>query len=465
MSVYRRRMGAYFSLLHLSPWQGQGDDVYLRPIDDAFGIDGCFDLILDQSFSLYKAVGVAQGPRQLKVSQFDGALTVSGRDMATLATFTLSVGTDTIEQTRKRFAPLHDRIERLVLRMPSKEFRTFVFMDWRLLAAEPSRLDLAVQAESCIFVPHLASETAAHDLTEPVLVQMAAAPQPVTVIVPPVAALAEPVDAVPVLPSVAALAEPVDPAPVMPPAVAVPSPQVPPADVAKSGSERRTLTLILPLTDDLRTSFLGFGYSVGAASHAVRPLEIGAFRRNLRSSYSRLMGGTDVVDLKAQAPSPQVASELQATLHTFLTEHPAAPCFIGSEVLLPEVLEILRSFAVDSDLSIQAIVCSATVPAPDVLAMITDGLAMPDLRVQLICFVAPGEPSGQFDATGRPRAYFGLPPVEGQSMARCMEFRSNVEDPAFIIPALIPSREAHALERFVNAFRPLQEGFQEKPAA
>lgn len=435
--LYRRRMGVRFTVLQSAPWDEEKPGDCLGQVTQALPAGGHLDLVLDDRFSLLSTAGEAQDPLPLNVVQSDGVLTVTGRDAASLAIFSLSLGIETILETLQRFAPFNGRIERLIVRMPSKEFRTFVYLDWQTLTADPVRVDLALKVAPCIFVPHLVAGEAAQTQIGVPTAQTMPAPTPLPFLTPP------PVTgAAPMAPS----------APPQPPA-------------AQAAKARRTLTLILPLSDDLRTSFLGFGYSVGASGDAARVLEIGAFRRNLRSSYSRLMGGTDVVDLKSQPPTQDVIEELKDILRSTLDDKQTLPCFIGSEVLSAEVLAIFRKFALTFDLAIQAIVCSAAPPSAETMALIETGLAVPEVRIQTVCFVPAGEPSGLVDATGAKRGYFGVPPVEGQSMARCMEFRSNVEDRAFIIPSSVPSREAHALERFINAFHPLQEDFHQKPAA
>jgi len=440
IALYRRRMGVRFSFLQAAPWDAEKPGICLGQVTQALPASGHFDLVLDQRFSLLTSTGEAEGPLPLNAVQSDGVLTVTGRDAASLGIFTLSLGIETILETVQRFASLNGRIDRLIMRMPSKEFRSFVYLDWQTLTADPERVDLAVKVAPCIFVPHLVAEGAAQTQIGVPTAQTIPAPTPLAFLTPPPVTGAQPL------------------APSAPP-------QALAASTAKAAKARRTLTLILPLSDDLRTSFLGFGYSVGAAGGAARALEIGAFRRNLRSSYSRLMGGTDVVDLKSQPPAQEVIEELKDILRSTLDDTPALPCFIGSEVLSAEVLAIFRSFALTFDLAIQAIVCSAAPPPSDTMALIETALAVPEVRIQTVCFVPAGEPSGLVDAVGHARGYFGVPPVEGQSMARCMEFRSNVEDRAFIIPSSVPSREAHALERFINAFHPLRDDFHQKPAA
>ncbi|MEI6798180.1 MAG: hypothetical protein WCO04_03055 [Pseudomonadota bacterium] len=411
--------------------------------------------MLDHQFCLFKTSGLAQGPLPLSIVQTEDSLTVAGRDMASLTRFSLSVGMETILEVVARFLPLKQRVNRLILRMPSQEFRTYVYLDWDVLLSDRSRVDLAVKVESCIFLPrlspHLFTQGQMSKASEPVF----AVPQSVILAPKPSILAAEPV-----LPSPHAIQ-----ASVVADEVVGLVPRDPPVIRPKADGGRRRLTMILPVSDDLRTSFLGFGYSVGAGVAQPRALEIGAFRRNLRSSYSRLMGDTEVIDLKAQPPAPNVVSELEATLRRRIDDLGALTCFIGSEVLSAEVLEIFRRFAQETDLAITAVICSATPASSDIMSLIEVGLAGPELQVQQICFQPIGEPAGPKDAMGMPRGYFGVPMVEGQSMARCMEFRSNVEDPVFIVPASVPPRESHALERFISAFRPLSLDAQHQPAA
>ena len=457
MSIYRRRVGAYFSLMRVEPWQDDDARAFLDQVSFAVPEDRCFDIVFDHRFCLFKTAGQARDPQPLAVLQSDGVLTVAGRDVASLAIFTLSVAIDTISEAFQRFSPLQQRVKRLVLQMPSKECRTFVYLDWAVLLADPSRVDLAVKVGTSIFLPRLALD---FDIKEQKLPSVdktiAQAQEPV---VPMTIGIATSSGAAvePVKSNVDVLSVLAD--------VNRSTPLNAPTGLPKNSVERRKLTMILPLSDDLRTSFLGFGYSVGAGIMHGRALEIGAFRRNLRSSYSRLMGGTDVIDIKAQPPAAEVILDLENKLSQLLANRGDLSCFIGSEVVSVEVLEIFRKFAAANNLAIHAVVCAATPPSAPMMEVIHNGLASSDLRVHTLCFLPPGETSGFVDAAGRQRGYFGVPPVEGQSMARCMEFRSNVEDPAFIVPASVPPRETHALERFVNAFRPLREGLIQQPAA
>lgn len=447
IAIYRRQVGSYFSLTHVQPWR---DDSVSELAQVSMIPDGrSFDLVLDQRFCLFKTAGAAQGMQPLAVLQSDGVLTVAARDVAALEIFTLSIGIDTITEALQRFAPVSQRIKRLILRMPSHDIRSFVFLDWDVLSADPSRVDLAVKVANCIFLPRLVSDLYGND-------QEFQPTDKATVVPSPILSDASPVEQVPVFA-------------VAPPRALGHASDLSAISVDNEGQAnlsvslpehavgRRRLSIILPLSDDLRTSFLGFGYSVGTDSGHGRVLEIGAFRRNLRSSYSRLMGVTDGIDLKAQPPTPDVLSELERTLRQMLANRGDVRCFIGSEVLSAEVLEVFRSFAAASDLAIHAIICAASAPSAQMMELIQSGLAGPALRVLTICFVPAGEPSGFIDALGRPRGYFGVPPVEGQSMARCMEFRSNVDDPAFVVPDFVSPRETHLLERFVSAFRPLRE--------
>jgi hypothetical protein len=342
-------------------------------------------------------------------------------------------------------------MKRLIIRMPSRDFPNFVYLDLDKFWNDPLRIDLAVKVSACIFVPQLVVDNGLHGRTS----------TPVEDARPLVHSVVPTQSSISVIPvdshfSAADLQSGLD-MPVTPN-------QVFGAGIGADEPLRR-LTLIIPLTDDLRSSFLGFGYTVGVETGECRVLEIGAFRRNFRSSYSRLMGGTDVVDLKAQPLAADAISDLQIALQRFGERSGSMTCFIGSEVLSAEVLAVFRAFATQQDVAVHAVVCSAAPPAVAAIGMIHAALDGPDLHLQTLCFVAAGEPSGLKDAIGRPRGYFGVPPVEGQSMARCMEFRSNVTDPAFSVPASVPPREAHALERFVNAFRPLRDDLEQKPAA
>jgi len=455
MSIYRRRIGVFFCSLPAVPWHDGDTNEVLQRLTAVIPKGSSFDLLLQNEFCLFKTAGLAQGPQSFSLAQTEDSLTIAGRDMASLTRFSLSVGTETIFEVLDRFLPLKHRVKRLVLGMPSKEFRTFVYLDWEVLVSDRSRLDQAVKVESCIFLPRLSSELLAQDKKSPFAEDIVVLPQPV---------LAEPLFGVPAADPVGS-ADRVLQAASGPDDVLAPVPMGSPPVRAKADLRRRRLTMILPLSDDLRTSFLGFGYSVGAGGVPARALEIGAFRRNLRSSYSRLMGGTEVVDLKAQPPVPNVVSELETTLRRRLDSQGALTCFIGSEVMSAEVLDIFRSFARETDLAIIAVICSAAPASAEMVSLIQNGLAGPELQMQQICFQPVGEAAGFNDALGRPRGYFGVPMVEGQSMARCMEFRANIEDPAFIVPASVPPREAHALERFIGAFRPLMLDEQQKPAA
>ena len=463
ISIYRRRVGVYFSLQQAAPWRDDDPNALMGQIAVALPEGSYFDVLLDHRFSILKLEGLAQGPQSSKVIQTAEVLTLSGRDTASMTTFGLSIGVETIYEAIEHFAPFDQWIKRLILRMPSKDFRTFVYLDWDLLRVDPSRIDLAVKVETCIFVPRLASE---------IYVERAGAVEAELIAPSPEVSLAL---SLPVLATEEPAVEPSVELKELEPAVLAHQPlsgdmeNVTQIDVPvllpKPGVQGRTMTMIIPLSDDLRTSFLGFGYSVGAATGQARVLEIGAFRHNLRSSYSRLMGGTDVVDLKAQPPTADVVLDLVNVLNGALAQQNGVTCFVGSEVLSAEVLEIFRIFAEDSDLAIHAVICSAAAPSDEMMNFICAGLATPGLHVQKICFVQAGELSGFFDATGRARGYFGVPPVEGQSMARCMEIRSNVDDPKFVLPMSMPSRETHALERFIGAFRPLRDDVEQKPAA
>lgn len=464
VSTFRRRMGVYFNLLTAMPWQDEDAGALERYIAGSVADGHGFDIILDHRFCLFKTAGLPSGPQALDVSQVDGVLHVTGRDIMRQSGFSLSIGVTTVVEALQRFEAITHRVKRLILRMPSKDFRTFIYIDWAALVADPSRLERAVRSDTCIFVPRLMrdSDTKGHQMPAADLVTIS---DQALVTISDQAALE------PSFPSDVG-AKITESTPLHPVEGTATSQDIEPANPLELGlmlpgvgAARRTLTVIMPLSDDLRTSFLAFGYSIGAGIGQGPALEIGAFRRNLRSSYSRLMAGTQVIDLKAQPPVTDVVLDLTLTLRQTLDNKGSVTCLLGSEVLSAEVLEIFRNFADAFDLAIHAVVCSASAPPPKVLEMIHDSLSRPFLLVQTICFVAAGEPSGFNDAAGRPRGYFGVPPVEGQSMARCMEFRSHAEDPTFTIPASVPSREAHALDRFINAFAPLRDDQLQKPAA
>ena len=452
-SIYRRRFSGRFGLQQQLPWQDAGLGSANTQISSIIADEIGFDLVLDDRLSVFKLAGKAQGSQPSSILQSDGVLTIAARDMASLQIFILTVRTEIIFDALQKFSAVKSRMKRLVLRMPTTEFPTYVYLDLDVFSKDQSRFDLAVKVSACVFVPRLVVDI---DLGAQMSAVVRGQPR-----------LSEPmmanklVDYVPKAVGSRSLGADLQSAA----AVSAPKSSQPLPSNPNTAETRRRLNLIIPLTDDLRTSFLGFGYSVGVLPNHSRVLEIGAFRRNFRSSYSRLMSGTDVVDLKAQPLAEEAIADLQNALQGLVENSGSMTCFIGSEVLSADVLAIFRGFAQSADLEINAVVCSAVAPTGSMMGVIQAGLDGPNLHLQTVCFVAAGEPSGFKDAIGRSRNYFGVPPVEGQSMARFMEFRSNVEEPGFSVPASISPREAHALERFVAAFRPLHEDLEQNPAA
>lgn len=446
VTTFRRRMGVYFNILKEMPWQDEEPDAVGAYVSSTIADDQAFDLILDRRYCTFTTTCLPLGSQSLEAKQSDGVLNVSGSSISPPLYFTLSFSVAAIAKVISRVDSIKHRVKRLIVRMPTKDFRNFIYLDWASLVADLSRMDLAVRFDTCIFVPRLVTGSALSELESsgadliPLLQTAATGPSTNCVVAfepvqadSPAAPVAPPSDEAR---DFAALS--IFDKPFTSPTIAV---------------ARRTLTILLPLADDLRTSFLAFGYSISARLASASVIEIGAFRRKFRSSYSRLMAGIEVFDLKTQSPAAEDVLDLKLTMQKVFEDTSSVTCLLGSEVLSTEVLEIFRSFAVEFDLTINSVVCSAALPSPKVMAMIENSLSKPLLRAQAVYFLAPGEPSEFNDARG----YLGVPSLEGQCMANCMEFRSHAVLTCFTVPSALPAREAHALYRFFNAFAPLHD--------
>lgn len=475
ISLYRRWMGEYFSLVSTEHWGNEPAEAYVRRATDQISADVAFDLVLEKELSVLTTPDSSCLPRDEEPLSAEGLLVLTGRDGFSHAHFSLAIGADILSEVVHSFGEFESRLQKVIICMPSKSFRTYVYVDGGALAARPDTVVDTMRSSPALFVPHLESELAARErsvglfehppksmsqtsaveglcATSASASQLSAPCQADTEIAPTMPAEPGCIDEGLVVAKADTAAEPEIPVPL----AEVSLPRV----LAPAGE----LTLLLPISDDLSTSFLAFGYSVACGKKYRRVLEVGALRRNLLSSYSRLVGRTEVVDVTASGITMTTRQEIDQAVRQMASEDGNMLCFIGTEVLSPELLEIFKETAAALNLKIKAVVCSAAEATGGKLDDIMGAFDVSHNHLEMISFVPVWGSTGFHDAKGKIGSYFGVPSVEGHMMIRCMELRLGQIGVPFAVPKSVPSRDALALERYIAAFDELV-GFDVAPNA
>lgn len=309
ISLYRRSMGEYFSLVSAEHWGSEPAEAYVRRATDQIGAGVAFDLVLEKELSVLTTHDTSCLSRDGQTSWAEGVLVLTGRDLFSSATFSLEIGTDILSEVVQSFGEFNSRLQKIIICMPSKSFRTYVYVEGGAAAARPDTMVDTMRSSLALFVPHLESELATDDRSGGLLEHLptSVSQSPVVEDLAATSALASQPSAPRQADTEIAATEPAEPGCIdegfgfaEADTAAGPEISVPAAIsldiVMKPAGE---LTLLLPISDDLGTSFLAFGYTVACGKKYQRVLEVGALRRNLLSSFSRLVGGTEVVDVAA----------------------------------------------------------------------------------------------------------------------------------------------------------------------
>jgi len=463
ISLYRRWMGENFSLVSAERWGKEPAEAYVRRATDQIGAEVAFDLVLEKELSVLTTHDTSCLSRDRETSYADGFLVLTGRDLFSHADFSLVIGTDILLEVVHTFGEFKSRLQKVIICMPSKSFRTYVYLDGGALAARPDTMADTMRSSLALFVPYLESELEARERSgglleyipksvrqTPVLEDLTAPSAPASQPSAPRQADTEIVPTVPTEPACIdegfdfAKADSADE-----PEIPAPSAEASEPIVLEPAGE---LTLLLPISDDLGAAFLAFGYSVACGRRHRRVLEVGALRRSLISSYSRLVGRTEVVDVPASGITMAIRQEIDQAVRQLSSEERNVLCFIGSEVLSPELLEIFKETAATLNLKVKAVACSAAEATGGKLDHIMDAFDISHSHLEMISFLPVWGVPGFHDAKGKIGRYFGVPSVEGHTMIRCMEQRLGQIGVPFAIPKSVPSRDALALERYIAAF-------------